>query len=71
MVFVTGRPKQKLEKSMAMFEEAQRLSPGGLMGIRRPYNFVIAHRHTDADLSYALDTIGEALEIAKKRYPVK
>jgi glutamate-1-semialdehyde aminotransferase len=23
-----------------MFEEAQRLSPGGLMGIRRPYNFV-------------------------------
>jgi glutamate-1-semialdehyde aminotransferase len=23
-----------------MFEEAQRLSPGGVMGIRRPYNFV-------------------------------
>ncbi len=25
---------------MAMFEEAKRLSPGGVMGIRRPYNFV-------------------------------
>lgn len=34
------RPKLKLEKSLAMFEEAQALSPGGLMGIRRPYNFV-------------------------------
>lgn len=33
-------PKLKLDKSMAMFEEAQRLSPGGVMGIRRPYNFI-------------------------------
>jgi glutamate-1-semialdehyde aminotransferase len=33
-------PKLRLEKSMSMFEEAQRLSPGGVMGIRRPYNFV-------------------------------
>ncbi|MBN1242131.1 MAG: aminotransferase class III-fold pyridoxal phosphate-dependent enzyme [Spirochaetales bacterium] len=33
-------PKLKLDKSMAMFEEAKRLSPGGVMGIRRPYNFV-------------------------------
>ena len=32
--------KLTLVKSMAMFEEAQRLSPGGVMGIRRPYNFV-------------------------------
>jgi glutamate-1-semialdehyde aminotransferase len=32
--------KLKLTKSMEMFEEAKRLSPGGLMGIRRPYNFV-------------------------------
>jgi glutamate-1-semialdehyde aminotransferase len=30
-----------LQKSLAMYEEAQKLSPGGLMGIRRPYNFVI------------------------------
>jgi len=36
----TEYPKLKLDKSMAMFEEAQRLSPGGVMGIRRPYNFV-------------------------------
>ena len=35
------------------------------------HHWYIAHRHTDEDLSYALDTIGEALEIAKKRYPVK
>ena len=33
-------PKLKLDRSMALFEEAQRLSPGGVMGIRRPYNFV-------------------------------
>lgn len=37
---MTERPKLKLDKSMKLFEEAQRLSPGGLMGIRRPYNFV-------------------------------
>ncbi len=33
-------PKLVLEKSMSMFEDAKRLSPGGVMGIRRPYNFV-------------------------------
>lgn len=33
-------PKLKLDKSLAMFEEAKRLSPGGVMGIRRPYNFI-------------------------------
>lgn len=32
--------KLNLTKSMQMFEEAKRLSPGGVMGIRRPYNFV-------------------------------
>lgn len=32
--------KLKLDKSFAMFEEAQRLVPGGVAGIRRPYNFV-------------------------------
>jgi glutamate-1-semialdehyde aminotransferase len=37
---VAEYPKLQLEKSMAMFEEAKRLSPGGVMGIRRPYNFV-------------------------------
>ncbi len=33
--------KLKLDKSFAMFEEAQRLVPGGVAGIRRPYNFVV------------------------------
>jgi len=33
-------PKLNLIKSMKMFEEAQTLSPGGVMGIRRPYNFI-------------------------------
>jgi len=33
-------PKLNLTKSMTMFEEAQALSPGGVMGIRRPYNFI-------------------------------
>lgn len=33
-------PHLNLTKSMAMYEESKRLSPGGMMGIRRPYNFV-------------------------------
>jgi glutamate-1-semialdehyde aminotransferase len=33
-------PKLNLTKSMKMYEESKRLSPGGMMGIRRPYNFV-------------------------------
>jgi len=32
--------KLNLAGSMRLFEEAKDLSPGGLMGIRRPYNFV-------------------------------
>lgn len=32
--------KLKLKKSFEMYEEAKKLSPGGMMGIRRPYNFV-------------------------------
>ena len=32
--------KKKIKKSMALFEEAQTLVPGGVAGIRRPYNFV-------------------------------
>ncbi|MEW5784378.1 MAG: aminotransferase class III-fold pyridoxal phosphate-dependent enzyme [Bacillota bacterium] len=35
-----SKPKLKLDKSLALFEEAKRISPGGVMGIRRPYNFV-------------------------------
>jgi glutamate-1-semialdehyde aminotransferase len=33
-------PKLNLSKSMQLYEEAQKLSPGGMMGIRRPYNFI-------------------------------
>ncbi|MCD8481096.1 MAG: aminotransferase class III-fold pyridoxal phosphate-dependent enzyme [Candidatus Cloacimonetes bacterium] len=33
--------KLKLDKSMAMYAEAQTLVPGAVAGIRRPYNFVI------------------------------
>lgn len=32
--------KLKLEKSFKLYEEAQKLIPGGMAGIRRPYNFV-------------------------------
>lgn len=32
--------KLNLTKSMAMIEEGRRLTPGGMLGIRRPYNFV-------------------------------
>ena len=33
-------PKLNLTKSQKMYEESQLLSPGGMMGIRRPYNFI-------------------------------
>lgn len=35
-----SKPKLNLQKSMKLYEEAKQLSPGGMMGIRRPYNFV-------------------------------
>jgi glutamate-1-semialdehyde aminotransferase len=34
------KPKLKLDRSLALFAEAKRISPGGVLGIRRPYNFV-------------------------------
>jgi len=34
------KDRLKLDKSMAIFAEAQTLVPGGVAGIRRPYNFV-------------------------------
>ena len=38
---VQSAPPLTLTRSMAMLEDAQRLTPGGVGGIRRPYNFVI------------------------------
>jgi glutamate-1-semialdehyde aminotransferase len=38
---VESAPHLDLSKSMQMFEDAQRLTPGGVGGIRRPYNFVV------------------------------
>lgn len=35
-----SKPRLNLENSMRLYEEAKKLSPGGMMGIRRPYNFV-------------------------------
>jgi glutamate-1-semialdehyde aminotransferase len=32
--------KIKLDKSFALFEKAKKTHPGGVLGIRRPYNFV-------------------------------
>lgn len=32
--------KLNLEKSMALLKEAKELTPGGMLGIRRPYNFI-------------------------------
>jgi glutamate-1-semialdehyde aminotransferase len=34
-------PPLNLTKSLQMFDDAQRLTPGGVGGIRRPYNFVV------------------------------
>ena len=38
---VESAPKLNLLKSMTMLYDAQRLTPGGVGGIRRPYNFVV------------------------------
>lgn len=35
-----SKPKLTLDKSLSMYAEAKRISPGGVLGIRRPYNFV-------------------------------
>jgi len=37
---VESREKLKLDGSLNLFDEARRVSPGGVLGIRRPYNFV-------------------------------
>jgi glutamate-1-semialdehyde aminotransferase len=38
----------------------------------QPYHhYYICYRHTDEDLEYALNAIYEALEVTKKKYPVK
>jgi glutamate-1-semialdehyde aminotransferase len=42
-----------LTRSLQMFEEAQRLAPGGVMGIRRPYNFVVGEYPIFIDHGYA------------------
>lgn len=42
----------RLDKSLALFEEAKRLSPGGVMGIRRPYNFVVGEYPIFIDRGY-------------------
>jgi len=38
---VESAPKLNLLKSMSLLDDAQRLTPGGVGGIRRPYNFVV------------------------------
>jgi glutamate-1-semialdehyde aminotransferase len=50
---VESAPPLNLTKSMQMFEDAQRLAPGGVMGIRRPYNFVVGEYPIFLDRGYA------------------
>lgn len=45
--------KLKLDKSFKMFDEAKRLCPGGVMGIRRPYNFVVGEYPIFVENGYA------------------
>ncbi|MTI48478.1 MAG: aminotransferase class III-fold pyridoxal phosphate-dependent enzyme [Firmicutes bacterium] len=35
-----SKPRLNIEGSLKLFEEGKKISPGGVMGIRRPYNFV-------------------------------
>src|ERR1035437_9962446 len=50
---VESAPPLNLTKSMQMFEDAQRLAPGGVMGIRRPCNFVVGEYPIFLDRGYA------------------
>jgi glutamate-1-semialdehyde aminotransferase len=52
-VKVESAPKLELTRSMQMFEDAHRLAPGGVMGIRRPYNFVVGEYPIFIDHGYA------------------
>lgn len=45
--------KLNLEKSLALYEEGKQSSPGGMMGIRRPYNFVEGEYPIYIDHGYA------------------
>ena len=45
-------PALNLTKSLKLYEESQHLSPGGMMGIRRPYNFVIGEYPIFIDHGY-------------------
>ena len=49
---VESAPKLNLLKSMSMLEDAQRLTPGGVGGIRRPYNFVVGEYPVFIDHGY-------------------
>ena len=48
-----SKPKLNLTRSAEMYEEAKRLSPGGMMGIRRPYNFVVGEYPIFIERGYA------------------
>ena len=50
---VESAPPLTLTNSLRLFEEAKRLSPGGVMGIRRPYNFVVGEYPIFIDHGYA------------------
>ena len=45
-------PALDLTRSLAMFADAQRLTPGGVGGIRRPYNFVVGEYPIFIDHGY-------------------
>ena len=49
---VESAPPLTLTNSLRLFEEAKRLSPGGVMGIRRPYNFVVGEYPIFIDHGY-------------------
>lgn len=48
-----SKPRLNLTRSAEMYEEAKKLSPGGMMGIRRPYNFVVGEYPIFIERGYA------------------
>ena len=63
-----GSPGEKTYKARREYFYTQTIRRG--LFIQPFHHWYIAHRHTDADLLKALDTIAESLELTMKKYPV-
>ena len=50
-------PKLNLERSLALIKEGRQTTPGGMLGIRRPYNFIEGEYPIFIEKGYGLSLI--------------